>query len=96
VPSLRAKYLSYVRTIAEQDLDWKGLGPVVAGYRSLIEKEVEADTRKLHSTDAFKRATADTAAASAPDGRRPGLSLRAFADARRSFLLEHPEVKKAR
>ena len=33
------------------------LGPVVAEYRKLIEKEVEADTRKLDSFEAFQRAT---------------------------------------
>jgi hypothetical protein len=96
VPSLRAKYLEYVRTIAEKSLDWKVLGPVVSQYRSLIEKEVEADTRKLESVEVFKRATEDTAApAGPPQGRGPGLSLRAFAEQRRKYLLDHPEVKKA-
>ena len=32
---------------------------MVAQYRQLIEKEVEADTRKLSSFDAFKQATAE-------------------------------------
>src|SRR5207253_1266319 len=47
VPSLRAKYLEHVRTIAEESLGWQNLGPVVSRFRALIEKEVEADTRKL-------------------------------------------------
>ena len=38
-----------MRTIAEKSLDWKKLGPVVADFRKQIEKEVEADTRKLDS-----------------------------------------------
>src|SRR4029079_11782492 len=59
VPAYRAKYLANIRTIAEQSLDWKKLGPVVNDLRSLIEKEVEADTKKLDSFEAFKRVTAD-------------------------------------
>src|SRR5205814_3389790 len=68
VPSLKARYLQHVRTIAEKSLDWKKLGPVVAQYRSLIEKEVEADTRKLYSLAEFKRLTADTVETDAPTG----------------------------
>jgi hypothetical protein len=95
VPALKAKYLDHVRTIAEQWLDWKKLGPIVAQYRTLIEKEIEADTRKLESFAEFKRATADKVEEEAgPGGRggRPG--LRAFAEQRQKFLLNHPEVKK--
>jgi hypothetical protein len=96
VPALRERYLAHVRTLAEESLDWKKLGPVVAQYRTLIEKEVEADTRKLATFEAFKRATAEAPAADGPpQGRGPGLSLRAFAEQRRKYLLEHPEVKKA-
>ena len=69
VPSLRAKYLANCRTIAEKSLDWKTLGPVVAQYRKLIEKEVEIDTRKLDSAEEFRKLTADEPAAG---GRGPG------------------------
>jgi hypothetical protein len=93
VPELKKRYLEHVRTIAEQSLDWKNLGPVVAQYRSLIEKEVEADTRKLESFAAFKHATANEVAASQEPGRRPEMSLRNFADKRRAYLLSHPEIK---
>lgn len=101
VPALRAKYLSCVKTIAETDLDWKALGPVVAAYRKLIEKEVELDTRKLDPFEAFQRNTDDAPqAAGAPAGgfgRGPGqgMNVRAFAEQRAKFLLAHPEVKKA-
>ncbi len=87
VPSFRRKYLEYVRAIAEKSLDWKNLGPVVAGYRSLIEKEVEADTKKLSSYEAFLEATADEPS---EDGRAGG--LRSFAEKRREFLLKHAEI----
>lgn len=93
VPSLRAKYLANVKTIAEESLDWKNLGPVVAQYRKLIDKEIEADTRKLSSYDAFKAATADEVSGGGPGGRG-GMPLRAFADQRRKYLLDHPEIKK--
>lgn len=99
VPALRAKYLANVKKIAEA-LDWKKLGPVVSGYRKLIEKDVEADTRKLDSFEAFKRNTDDVApgAGGGMGGGRgfgQGMNLRAFAEQRRTFLLNHAEVKKA-
>lgn len=96
VPALRAKYLSYIKTIAEKDLDWKTFGPLVNGYRKLIEKEVELDTRKLDSFEAFKRNTDDTpSAGGAPGGRGgQGMNVRAFAEQRAKFLLNHAEVKK--
>ena len=95
VPSLRKKYLSFIAQIAERDLDWKNLGPVVKQYRDLIDREIELDTRKLTSLDAFRRLTADEAAR-AEEGRGRSMSLRQFAEARREYLLNHPEVKAAR
>jgi spore coat protein CotH len=93
VPALRAKYLANVRTIAEKSLDWKSLGPVVGQYRGLLDMEVQLDTRKLESYEAFVKATADTPPAPAGGGRG-GMGLRGFADQRRTFLLNHAEVKK--
>ena len=89
VPSLKKKYLENVKKIAEEQLDWNKLGPVVASYRKLMEKEVTIDTRKLESTEGFLRATADMAEAGPPRGRE--VSLRAFADARRKYLLDYKE-----
>ena len=96
VPSLRAKYLENVRTIAEKSLDWKQIGPVVAQYRKLVEKEVEADTRKLESFDEFAKVTADQPSADRAPGGRGHMSLRAFADQRRKYLLEYKETKPVR
>ncbi len=87
VPALKTRYLEHVRTIATDWLDWTKLGPIVAERRALIEKEIEADTRKLSSFDAFKKATANDA------GALPS-SLRSFADRRRAYLLDHAEIKK--
>ena len=95
VPALKAKYLANVRTIAEQSLDWKKLGPVVADLRKLIEKEVEADTRKLDSFEAFQRNTDDSGKAAPPPGRGfgQGMNLRAFAEQRAKYLLDPPPKK---
>lgn len=105
VPALRDRYLQHVRTIAEESLDWKHLGPIVARYRTLIETEVEADTRKLGTFAAFQKATADTVVAESKESTEPphrgfgpphnDLSLRAFADQRREYLLNLPAVKLA-
>ena len=87
------RYFACLKTIAEESLDWKKLGPVVAQYRALIDKEVEADTRKLESYEAFKRTTDDNAT-TAGVSRGHEYPLRAFADLRRKYLLEYPEIKK--
>lgn len=93
VPSLRARYLTHVRELAEESLDWKNLGPIVAQYRTLLDKEIAADTRKLYSYEAFRKAVADAPEAAAPQGQRPRLSLRSFAEQRRRYLLNRPEVQ---
>ena len=75
VPALRAKYLGFVREVAQKSMDWSTLGPAVKQYRDLIADDVARETHKLFSTDDFQRAAAD-------DG-----TLRAFIDQRRAFLL---------
>jgi hypothetical protein len=88
VPELRARYLSYVRDIAENWLDWEKSGPLVLRYQALIEEAVKADTRKLFSTDEFY---AGIDGGQAAEER----SLRGFFERRRAFLLEHEEVSNA-
>ena len=78
VPALRARYLAFVREIAEKSLDWNVFGPVVKEYRDLIAADVARDTRKLYTTDDFMRSTADDAS---------GGTLRGFVEGRRAFLL---------
>jgi hypothetical protein len=90
VPSLKAKYLGYVREIAGKSMDWKALGPVVADLRKLIEKDLEADPKKLGTFEQFQRLTADTPA----EGRGREMPLRSFADQRRKYLLAATEPKK--
>ena len=92
VPALKAKYLAHVRTIAEEWLDWNKLQPVVDRYVSLIDGEVKADTKKLTSYEAFQQ-TVSSEQRPAATGGRPQMSLRSFADQRRKFLLNHPEIR---
>jgi len=77
VPSLRTKYLGYVRDIADKWLDWRTLEPMVRRYQALIAESVKADTKKLYSFEAFQSnvATGDE-------------SLRGFVERRRAFLLK--------
>lgn len=108
VPALKQRYLSYVRTIAEDWLDWNTLGPVVDSYAKLIGPYVEADTRKFTSYEAFLTAVnaRDAADGKAPEatppgsapggpgpGRGPRLSIRQFAEQRKSYLLNLPAIK---
>ncbi|MFO1003678.1 MAG: CotH kinase family protein [Planctomycetaceae bacterium] len=105
IPALKQRYLSFVRTIAEDHLDWQKLGPKVEAYASLIRPYVEADTKKLSSFDAFLTAVSSESAQANGNppagggqpgfGRGPRMSLRQFADQRREFLLNHAEVKAA-
>jgi len=93
VPKFRQQYLANIREIAEKQLDWNSLGPLVAEYRELIGDEVNTDTRKLTSYDAFVQATADRPSDSANTRTLP---LRTFADQRREFLLKATAAPTAR
>ena len=77
VPSLRARYLSYVRDIAQRRLDWSKLEPMVKEYQALIDEDVKTDTRKLYSYEAFKNGISGTED-----------SLQRFIERRREFLLK--------
>ncbi len=91
VPAYRTRYLHCVQTIAEESLDWKSLGPVVANFRRLIEDNLKADTRKLESFEAFLRVTSDESNTAEPHGRE--MPLRRFAEERRAFLLNLPAIR---
>ncbi len=97
VPALRARYLGYMRDIAEKWLTWDRLGAMAREYQSVIAADVAEDTRKLYSTEAFTSGVA----ADAPErtGFRgpgpPAMSLKRFVEGRRSYLLSHPEIVKA-
>lgn len=87
IPKLRDQYLRNVQAIAN-DLERSKFEPVVASFQKQIEKEVELDTRKLMSTDAFRAALAT--------GENAGQNnLLRFADERRTFLLKYCAEKLA-
>lgn len=105
VPEYRARYLAYVRDIATKWLAWERLGPIARQYHDLIADDVKADTRKLDTTEAFLESLEGSAAA-ATAGSGPGgdrgfrggrekISLKAFAEQRRAYLLANPDVKAA-
>jgi hypothetical protein len=92
VPALRKRYLAYVGDIAEKWLDWNRLGPMVETYRTLIAADVERDSRKLDTTEAFTTGVYGTG-----DGTPlPATTIKGFAEQRRAALLSHPEIVKAR
>ena len=98
IPHIRARYLTYVRTIVQDWLDWEKLEPIIAAYQSLIDEEVKADGKKLYTYDAF--ATSHIKEQSGGYGRRVGRrggrggtpSFKQFVTERRDFLLYHPEI----
>ena len=77
VPALRARYLGYVREIADKWLDWRTLEPLVHRYQAVIAADVKADTRKLYTTEQFTSGV-----------DRGDDSLKSFADRRRVYLLK--------
>lgn len=76
VPGLREKYLGYVRDIATKWLDWKTLGPIVEQYRALIDEDVQRDTKKLYTYEAFQSGLT-----------APANSLKTFASDRLKVLI---------
>jgi hypothetical protein len=95
VPSLRARYLGYVRQIAEEWLDWRKISPLAEKYQALIADDVKTDGRKLDSFEAFTKGVAGDAEEDAGRGTRRAMSLKSFVEQRRTYLLNHPEVRNA-
>ena len=96
VPSLRARYLGYMKGIAETWLDWGKLGTIAERYHALIAADVTRDTRKLYSNEAFLKGLTDNVAGQG-FGPMSGASvgLKRFVEERREYLLTHPEIKTA-
>jgi hypothetical protein len=92
VPKYRARYLEMIKEIAEKDLDWKEIGPIVEQYRSLAATEVKADTRKLSSYEGFETSMSDDKRPAGGGGRE--MSIRSFVEQRREFLLKYQPPKK--
>ncbi|MBI3417188.1 MAG: CotH kinase family protein [Verrucomicrobia bacterium] len=95
VPSLRARYLGYLRTIAQDSLDWAKLGPVAERWQALIADDVKADTHKLYSFASFKQGVNDDTVIEGGFGAGRTIGIKNFVQERRAYLLNHPEVKQA-
>ncbi|HAV61182.1 MAG TPA: spore coat protein CotH, partial [Verrucomicrobiales bacterium] len=93
VPELKKRYLGYVKDIAENWLDWEKLGPLARKYHDLIDPLVKIDTRNLDSYEAFRKSLDGEFEARGMRGRERGVSLKAFADQRREYLLNLPAIK---
>jgi hypothetical protein len=91
VPTLRDRYLAYIRDIAETWLDWNRLGPMVEAYRTLIADDVARDTRKHGDADDFLMGIMG-----APDSTATPATIKGFAELRRAALLSHPEIVRVR
>ena len=93
VPALKERYLSYVREIAEKQLDWKKLRPTAERYHALIAPVVREETRALDTTEAFEKSLTEDLEGRGSFGRI-GISLKSFADQRREYLLNYKEEAK--
>lgn len=90
MPQYRAQYLSNIRQLAQESLDWSSLGPFVKQAATLIDAAVQAETRKLGTYAAFVEATSDTKAPTELPMMRGGhgsMNLKAFTQHRREYLL---------
>jgi hypothetical protein len=90
VPALEARYLSYMRDIAEKWMDWNRIGPVATQFHNLIAADARMDTHKLESTALFEMSLDGDPTYTGRD-----MSLKGFFDQRRAYLLNHPDVKSA-
>jgi hypothetical protein len=93
VPSLRQRYLAYVRDVAETWLDWGRLGPLVAEYRARLAPLIRSDTRKLDSFEDFDKGIDSYTEYKHPCGVERRMGLKAFAEQRRAYLLGHPALQ---
>lgn len=91
VPALRARYLTYVRDMAEKWLDWNRLGPLAQKYHDLIAEDVKLDTKKLDTYEDFERSLSENEGTNAGTGAT--ISLKSFVEQRRAFLLNHDAIK---
>jgi len=95
VPSLRARYMGYLRDIAEKWLRWEKIGPLAEKYRDLIAGDVMTDQRKLYSNNAFLNGlTQDGGGGGWGPVSSPSISLKSFVEQRRTYLLSYPEIQK--
>jgi len=94
VPALRERFLRYVRDIAQNQLDWNTLGPIAEQYHALIAEDMKRDPRKLDSIEDFEISLTENIQNGGGFGPQETISIKNFADQRRDYLLNYPEIKK--
>jgi hypothetical protein len=72
VPALRARYLAYVRAIAERWLEWKKIEGLATTWQELIAADVKADPHKLGPYEAFAGGLTEDVVDVGPRPRGPG------------------------
>ena len=77
VPKWRARFLSHVRTLARDGLDWSTLGPFCSAAHASIDPLVKQDDKALYGYEAFQQSLE---------------ALRITAEARRKALLQHESI----
>lgn len=95
VPALRTRYLTYMRDIATNWLDWKKIEPIVASWQAMIGPDVKTDGHKLFPYSKFvSTVTTDDENPGMGPGGGPEFSLKSFFEKRRTYLLNYPEIKR--
>ncbi|MFC1781609.1 CotH kinase family protein [Planctomycetota bacterium] len=100
VPSLRQRYLVYIRDIAENWLNWDIIGPFAEQYQALIAEDIKTDNRKLGTTEAFFNGLTQNSRVSSFGGfgGRGGfggsasISIKNFVEQRSKYLLGLQQV----
>ena len=95
-PRLRARYVSHVRTIADEWLRWEKLGPQITTIAKMISHDVKIDYRKLAGFEAFEGGLAKGYTEPGRFGPRKRIGLETFIVERGKFLREHETLKKPR
>ncbi|MEM6691603.1 MAG: CotH kinase family protein [Planctomycetota bacterium] len=97
VPKYRQQFLSNLRTLASDSLDWNDLSAFVAQQRELIDQTFKNETHKLSSYEQFIALTSDSDSESefpSPEARRRPrgpIPLKDFFLGRQKYLLEYED-----
>jgi hypothetical protein len=101
VPSLRQRYLGYIRDIAENWLTWDKISPLAQQYQALIAADIKTDNHKQSTTEAFTNNLTQDSGSGFNTGRgRGGFggasgSLKSFVQGRQEYLLGQSIVSNA-
>ncbi len=87
-PSLRARYLGYVREIADTWLDWKILGPFAKTAHAAIAEDINRETYGVHGYIRFVQDFDQDIGARDGRGRDSSVApnLKTFVEERRAYL----------